>query len=313
MAVKTVADLAAVLSSDKQFIPGTHDTVFRNVNSLIGPIVPMRGYAAGENVKINVNVAANSSAEVYVEGQDAPARGQQTVVTASFAFKHFRVMIGETGHARRARGPASQGALDGVDPMYELNMAAEDLRDLMTTTFLSTSTYGIQGIINNASVAFGDQSRTTYATLISYLLDASSAALSTSLINKANWRSREAPYGARAQLWVASPLQCGIFAEIQSGKVAALSADNQPIPNSVLPVAMPDLTTSVFLGLSDVDRAWGYTSNEEGNLGGQSGSGLHVRYYGAQDDSDTVQLSTAGAIWCNQPQKQIKIHSLSTS
>lgn len=313
MSVKTVADLANVLSTDRQIIAGVHDTVFRNVDSLIGPIIPLKGYQAGTGVKILVNVSANASAEVYTEGQSAPSRGQQTVVKADFAFKAFRVFLGETGHARRAHGPAGQGFLEGVDPQYEITMASEDLRDLMTTTFLTAAIYGVPGIISDATYNFGDQSRSTYATLISYLLDANSAALSTALVNKASHRSHEAPYGAKVELWVASPLQCGAFAELQSGKVAALQANNEIIPTMILPVEMPDLATALLLGLTDVQRSWGYTSNEVGNLGGKPGSGFHVKYYGAQDDSDTIQLSTAGAIWCNKPNRQVKIHTLSTT
>jgi hypothetical protein len=319
MTVTLAADLANRISADHEFVAGVHDTVFRNTDSLIGRVIPLRGYQAGEQVEVRVITSANSSAEVYTEGASAPDRGKQTVIKTSFAFKHFRIMIGETGHARRKRGPNNEGLADGSSPDFELQFAMEDLRDLMTTTFMTAGqTYSIDGIIDDSGTNFGDQSRSTYTTLVSYKLAASSAGLSTSLLNKANWRSREAPYGAKIDFWLAAPLQVGLYAELVSGKLAVPTAggtqdiipDMFNIAGSMF-VPQPDLTTSIILGFTGIDRYWGYTSNERGNFAG-GGLGFHARLFGSQDDSDTMQISTAGAVWCTAPQKQARIEGLST-
>ncbi|MCP3973182.1 MAG: hypothetical protein GY720_01675 [bacterium] len=320
MGVLEVSDLSTRVKTDDEFVDEMmHDTVFRNVGALVGRIIPERGYQSGTYARIGAITAANGSVESYVEGQTPPSRGKQTTIATKFAYRAWRGLVGQTGHARRELGPGYEHVRGGD---IELVGCMMDIRDLMTTDFLSASTYGMQGIINNAGVNWGDSSRTTSATLISYLLNASSAAISTALLNKAKWRSREAPYGARVELWVASPLQSGLVAEVGSGKMALNDIGGSVanvIPGDVAAAEpwadMPDLTTSVVLGLSEVDSSWGYTSNEPGNVaGGRQGEAtFHARMYGSQDDSDTLQISTAGAIWCTQPQKQIKIYGLSTT
>jgi hypothetical protein len=315
MSAVQVADLADRVSVDEQYVGGLWDTVFRNEDSLIGRIIPLKGYKAGTYCRVNPITAANGSVETYVENQSAPARGKQTVITSKFAFKHFRGMIGETGHARRERGPSNQGLRDGSSPDFELEYVMKDIRDKMTTTFMTAGqTYSVDGIIDDDGTNYGDVSRATYTSLKSYKLSASSAAISTALINQANWRSREAPYGAKPELWFASPLQVGKLAEVLSGKVAPFNAAgglSDVIPERVGVIEVPDLTTSLIFAMTDVARTWGYTSNEVGNMAG-GGMGFHARYYGSQDDSDTLQISTAGAIWCTQPQRQIRIEGLST-
>ena len=319
MGVLEVTDLSTRVKTDDEFVDEMmHDTVFRNVDSFVGRIIPERGYAPGTYVRIGAITASNSSVESYTEGKSAPNRGKQTTIATKFAFRHWRGMIGQTGHARREAGP-SYSHVRGGD--LELEGVMTDIRDKMTTDFLTAETYGIRGIINNSTVNWGDSSRSTSATLISYILSASSAAISTALLNKAKWRSKEAPYGARVELWVASPLQGGLLAEVAAGKNVLNDqggATGNVLVNQVAAsepwATMPDLTTSIVLGLSEVDASWGYTSNEEGNVAGgrQGEASFHARMYGSQDDSDTLQISTAGAIWCKQPQKQIKISGLST-
>ncbi len=315
-----VSNLSTRVKTDAEFVDeNMHDTVFRNVGALAGRIIPERGYASGQYARIGAITAANGSVESYTENKTPPSRGKQTTIATKFEFRHWRGLIGQTGHARRVEGPGYEHVRGGD---LELVGCMLDIRDLMTTDFLSDEIYGMQGIINNASKNWGDSSRSTSATLISYLLNASSAAISTALLNKAKWRSKEAPYGARVELWVASPLQGGLVAEVAAGKLALNDAGGQTgnvIVNDVAAAepwaTMPDLTTSVVLGLSEVDAAWGYTSNEPGNVaGGRQGEAtFHAREFGSQDDSDTLQISTAGAIWCKQPQKQIKIYGLSTT
>jgi len=312
----TVAELAARLSTDAQYIPRAHDMVFYNSSALFGNIIPMRGLEGGSGVKITAVVAGNDSAEVYTEGQSLPARGNLTTIGVTFGYKHFRVVIGETGHARKAQ--LGGGLLHG-DPDLEVDGALKKLRDLITRTYLTDSvSYSILGIIDD-TVNYGDASRSTYTALKSYKLNASSAAISTTIMNKAYNRSRERPYGANVQLWVASPTQTGKYADVVSGKVAPTTAVGaELIPRSIevggnpwLPV--PDLLTSVVLGLTDIDESWGVKMHEDGNLGGGKGSGINVKYMGAQDDSDTIQLSTSLGIYCSQPQKQVKIYGLSTT
>lgn len=314
--VLVVADLAQRVKTDEEYVAGLHDTVFRN-DGLIGRVIPLRGTAPGTYVRINAITAANSSVESYQEGQAAPARGKQQTITTKFAFRSWRGMIGQTGHALREQG-AGATHIRGGD--IELEKLLADIRDKMTTDFLARAqTYSLDGIINNSSVNWGDSSRTTYTTLVSYLLAASSAGISTALLNKAKWRSKEAPYGARVGYWMSAPLQGGLVAEVAAGKLSLNDVGGSVgnvIVNEVAAsepwITMPDMLTSTIIGFTNLDTAWGYTNNEVGNMAAPGGGVFRTRLYGATDDSDTMQVSTAGAVWCTEPQAQIKITGLST-
>jgi hypothetical protein len=317
MGVLTAADYADRAKTDAEYVEDkVFDTVFRN-DALIGPVIPLRGNKAGEYVRINIYTAANASIESYQEGQSPPSRGKQTAVATKFAFRSWRGMIGETGHALRRRGANAEGIRGGDD---ELQMCMVDIRDKMTTDFLARAqTYSVDGIINDSTVNYGDISRSTYDTTVSYLLAASSAGISTSLLNKAKWRSKEAPYGARVMAWMSAPLQGGLVAEVAAGKLSLNDVGGSVgnvIVNEVAAsepwITMPDMLTSTIVGFTGLDEYWGYTNNEVGDMAGPNGGLFRTRLYGSQDDSDTLQVTTGGAAWCTQPQKQIKITGLST-
>ena len=318
MGAVTAADYDELVKTDEEFVDGLWDVVFRN-DALIGRVIPLRGDGWGKYKRVNLVTAANTSVQSYQEGQTAPSRGKQTYATAKFAYRSWRVMVGETGHALRNRGPNSEHLRGGPDT--EIRLAMRDLRDKMTTDFLAAGqTYSVDGIVNNATVNFGDLSRTTHAALLSYLLNASSATPSTALINKAKWFSKEAPYGSRIEVWLSSATIGGNLAEVASGKLALNDIGGgmaNIIPEDVAAaqniISVPDMLTSTMIGLSDVDNTWGYTNNEVGTMAGENGAVFRTRLYGSQDDSDTLQISTAGAVWSTQPQRQVKIYGLSTA
>ncbi|MHC4644325.1 MAG: hypothetical protein ACYTBJ_02400 [Planctomycetota bacterium] len=315
--VLVAADYADRAKTDQEYVEDkVFQTVFKN-DALIGPVIPLRGSKDGEYVRINFYYSANSSVEYYQEGQDAPNRGKQAAAATKFIYRSWRAMVGETGHALRRRGSNSAGIRGSDDEMVE---AMKDIRDKMTTDFLAASqTYSIDGIINDSTVNWGDVSRSTYDTTVSYLLAASSAGISTALLNKAKWRSKEAPYGARVEYWMSAPLQGGLVAEVAAGKLALNDVGGR-VGNVIVDdvaasepwITMPDMLTSTIVGFTGLDDYWGYTNNEQGDMAGPNGGMFRTRLYGAQDDSDTLQISTAGCVWCTQPQKQIKITGLST-
>lgn len=316
MGKKTASDLSSVLSTDKKLVSQMVSVVYDKTNSLIGRIIPMRGYKAGTQVTIKLNSAANSSAEVYTEGQSMPAVGQQTVITANFSFKHFRILIGETLHARRTRGPQGQGLLDGVPAEFELLGAVRDLRNLMTTTFTADAQiYSIDGIIDDDTTNFGDLDRSTYTSLKSYVKDASGAAVSTSLLNETKFMAQKSPYNADVELWLAEGNLLADIAELQSGKGAFPNINTSTTPSSVYAagreiVHLPGMATDTILGMTDVDGSWGYTTNEQGNMA-IDGSTLYYHALGPTDSSTSASIETAGTIWCTQPQRQVRLKGLS--
>jgi hypothetical protein len=315
--VLVAADYDDRAKTDAEYVEDkVFQTVFKN-DALVGPVIPLRGTKAGEYVRINFYYSANSSVEYYQEGQAAPNRGKQAASTTKFAFRSWRALLGETGHALRRRGGSAEGIRGGNDELVE---TMKDIRDKMTTDFLAASqTYSIDGIINDSTVNWGDVSRSTYDTTVSYLLAASSAGISTALLNKAKHRSKEDPYGAMVEYWMSAALQTGLVAEVGAGKISLNDIGGgiaNVIPSNVAAsepwITMPNMLTSTIIGFTGLDDYWGYTNNEVGTMAGPNGGMFRTRLYGSQDDSDTLQVTTAGCVWCTQPQRQIKITGLST-
>lgn len=290
------------------------DAVFRNSDFL--PLfrqVP----AMGSSHQIKVIVAANGSAQVFVEDQAVPAAGYQQVVTASASYKDIRVFYRITGHLKRQLGgtweqPFGNGAYGGgVD--IELQKAKEDLVDLCNTTFLDTGIYGIQGIID-ASTAYYDLSRTTYAALKSYE-KAGSAALSAALMDRLIHETYNAPYGGRIQLFLMPPAQARKLGAVVHGKLAmngrgdvgAMPLGELPAYANIPIVEIRDLTATELLGLSDLNTAW-YVAVHEAAPGG-----IDVLPYGVTADAQITQLCTSLALICTQPQHQGKLTTLGTT
>lgn len=289
------------------------DAVFRNSDFL--PLfrqVP----AMGSSHQIKVIVAANGSAQVFVEDQAVPAAGYQQVVTASPAYKDIRVFYRITGHLRRQVGATWDsaswpGAYGGVD--IELQKAKEDLVDLCNTTFLDSGIYGIQGIID-ATTNFYDLSRTTYAALKSYE-KAGSAALSAALMDRLIHETYNQPYGGRIQLLLMPPAQARKLAAVIHGKLAmGAPGDVGAAPLGSIPtyagipiVEIRDLTATELLGLSDLNTGW-YVAVHEPAPGG-----IDVLPYGVAADAKITQLCTSLALICTTPNHQGKLTTLGTT
>jgi len=309
-----VADISARLSADREQVNSAFVTaVFEYGTGIVG-LLSDWGYQAGQNAKLEIEVA-RGAAQVFTEGQSLPSPAEGTSVSASFAFKAFRSVIRESGHERRARGPNDEG-MRIQNPEYKMGVAIRGIRDLMAQTFDDAATYGVQGVISAGTYAFGDQSRTTYAALKSYELNASSAALSTALLNKFVTLSKDTPYGTNFDAIILSATQAHKLGELVSGKLAipAVGGQTDLIPTDFVvagaPVmVLPNLTSSVVLGLSGLMAGeWGFVWNIA------APGRFDVLDLGAAN-SDTplnLQVSSAGAMLCNYPQKQGKLYGLST-
>lgn len=311
-----VSDISNRLSNDAQFHGSAFMTaVFDYGVGIIGELTDW-GYMPGQNLKIELE-ADRDDAEVYTEGQALPAPLESTYINASFAYKHFRAVIRESGHERRARGPADQGTRI-ADPTRKQKRAVAAIAYLIATTFDDAAIYGLEGQISAGTYNFGDQSRTTYERLKAYELNASSAAISTALLNKFNYLAMEDPYGAMFDFVVTSTTQGHKWAELGSGKLALNTANGalNLMPTDLMlgaaPVyILPNLTTSIVLGMTGVKDGsgrWGYAWNEA-NPGR-----YHVLDLGAAN-SDTpmnLQISTALAMAHENPNQQAKLYGLST-
>lgn len=325
-----VSDIANRLSDDAAYAGGGFYTAVFSYGMGVVELLSDWGWQPGgpdqaAYVEIEVDLGA---AEVYSEGQAMATAIESTYREAQFAFKHFRGVVRETGHERRARGPNDEGARV-KDPERKVQRAIAAIKLLMATTFDDAAIYGIQGIISASTYNFGNQSRSTYTKLASYEVSADSAGISTALLNKCVYRGADSPYGAAPDLILASPTQIDKLAEVAAGKLYAPSMDVAGglhlIPTGMRAagaevVSMPNLTNSVCLFLTGARRRapgdsdtgnktnWGLVWNEP-NPGR-----FHVLDLGAGglDQPMNLQISTACAIVCNNPQQQVKLHTLST-
>jgi hypothetical protein len=308
----TVSDITNRLSDDAKHVSSVFRSVVFDYGSGVIDMLRDGGYYPGTSAKIEIE-ADLGSAETYTEGQNLPTPIESTYIIASFDYTHFRAVIRENGHERRARGPADQGTRIG-DPQRKMERAMFAIRDLMAQTFDGTSDGQIQGLIDS-STNFGGQSRSTYTKLKSYELSASSAAISTALLNKLYTLAQDTPYGAMPDLCLVSATQANKWAELVSGKLAMPDVSSGSLtPTGLMygsaPVSiLPNLTNSVVLLLTGARTGdWEFIWNEA-NPGR-----FHVLDLGAAnaDNPMNLQISTAGAMVCYTPNKQAKLTTLST-
>ena len=272
------------------------------------------GYQPEQYAKVEIESALDA-AEVYSEGQALPSPIESTYLNALFAFKHFRGVIRETGHERRARGDRDQG-MRVTDPERKMRRAIVSIRDVMAKTFDDAATYGLEGQVSAGTYAYGDQSRSTNTSLKAYELNASSAALSTALLGKFYHVGADTPYGCTGGLAITSSTQARRWAELGSGKLALANADgplNLVFTDLVLgtsPVAiLPNFATAIILHLTGVrEGQWKFYWNEP-NPGR-----FHFLDLGAanSDNPMNIQISTSGAMAHTNPNQQAKLYGLST-
>jgi len=302
------------------------DTVFKYADtfSLWPDLASREGVSSfgGSGYEIPLIVAGNTSAEVYTEDQVVPDAGYQQTILATASYKHLRVFTRITGHARRQAGATwdsdSAPWLRG-GTLVEAEKALQDLLSLWEQTFLGTAgskaTYALYGIVDDATTAFYDKSRSTYTTLASYVKDASSAAVSTSLLDTAIAALFDATYGGKAELLVMSPTQARKVAALVAGKIQTPTASDIAGGS---PWAMPDyagipvlvvrgLPNSVIYLLSQIDSVWGWANHEP------APGGIDILPYGVQSDAKITQYSMAGALICKNPRIQGVIESLGTT
>ena len=308
------ADLANRLNADAELANSAFLSVVTEYGMGVVDLMPDGGYAPGASVMLEIEVARDA-AESYSEGDPLPDPIESTYVRPKVDFVHFRGVIRESGHERRKRGLNDAG-LSIPDVDRKLRVAAEAIAYQIALYYDGTSADQIQGMIDSTT-NFLDTSRSTYTALASYELDGSSHAISTALLGKWLTVASDEPYNCIPDVVLASATQIRRIRELGSQLLALPSASGPMalVPTMVeaipgVPIVMvPNLTTSILLALSGVrSGSWRRVWNEP-NPGR-----YHVLDLGAANSDTTMnlQISTALAIVCDQPQKQAKLTALST-
>jgi len=327
------SDVFNRLSDDATYINGPsafHTAVFSYGMGVV-ELVDDWGYKAkGPDEKLHLEIEADlDAAEVYIEGQAMPAPIESTDLEVAFTPKAFRGVVRESGHERRARGSLDQGARF-PDAQRKVKRAIAAIKNKIAKTLDDAATYGMQGQVSQTT-NYGDQSRTTYSKFKPYKLDASSADVSTALLNKWWALGMDDPYGANPDVVLISATQFQKIAELGSGKLSV--PDAQPIGGfNLVPTAlrvgtapvmvMPNISTSTLFGLTGAtaraqglsqdantgSRTWGITWHEE-NPGR-----FAVLDLGA-NNTDTpmnIQISTDLTLAHTNPNEQTYLTGLST-
>ena len=310
------ADLANRINEDAELANSQFLTVVGEYGMGCVELMNDIGYRPGAALKLEVEVDRDA-AEQYDENDQLPDPLESDYGRPEWAYKDFRAVVRESGRERRERGLGDAG-LSIPDPDRKLQVAARAIAYQIAVYFDGTSDGQIQGLIDS-STAFGGLSRTTYSKLASYEVSASNASVSIALISKLLTMMRDDPYFGMPEVVLASATQLNVMKGSVAGGKLELDFTRGPAtltPSGIdaepgVPVMMlPNLTNTVLLALSGVsDGSWIMAWNEP-NPGR-----YHVLDLGA-GESDTplrLQLSTALAIGCKQPQRQGKMTTLSTS
>lgn len=166
MAIGSTTNYGDDVGIARVYQPSFENIVFTN-NDLLGASIngsalfPRVGPFGGTHYRKKVRVTANSSAALYSEGDGAPAAVASTYANGVWPYAYFWASIRITGHTRDAvRGAGSPEGLNVIDE--EMIVAMEMIRDLMNTTFMSDTTYGLELAVDSAGT-YANISRTTYA------------------------------------------------------------------------------------------------------------------------------------------------------
>jgi hypothetical protein len=318
MAGATITTHSTIVRPSQGLAGEISDAVFRN-SDLLSLFRVVDEW--GASYKFNLIVAGNDSVATYSEGDADPAAGYQQVVTATAAFKHFRIFTRMTGHLRRQLGATWDMGVSGPGSYapndFEAAKAKEDMVDLISTTFGGTKAiYSIPGIIDDATTNFYDLSRSTYSLLVSKVVAGGSAAVTVALLNSMLFGGHDAPYGApKFDLILCSPTQGRKIANLISGSVSMPSAGDlgggspQSMPpfGGVRIALLRDLVATEIFALSGMNTSWMYVNNEP------APGRVDELPYGVQTDAKVMQYSTAGCLVCKEPSKQAKIEALGTT
>ncbi len=278
------------------------DGVFRNnaIYDIFGE--PQGPYTPDKTIRWHVASAANGSVEVFTEDQAQPAPGAQTYIDANLGYTYFRGMLRITGHLQDVmrNGGAWEPIVD-----REFTLLIEDIRDLVTTTFLGATQGGIQAAVD---------STTTYAgvTRGSQTAFESTETATNDVLGYDNMMThyvtmRDASIGAMPDMILMSWTQAKKYHAI-TGQPAVKNQVGTDVAtgftgmefNTVPILAVPDLTNTIAMWLTRA--SWAMHSYRS----------FEVKDMAPAGDSDVFQISTAPQIVCFDPKMQGKQTGLTT-
>lgn len=275
--------------------PGFIDAVYTN-NDLLKLFPAPTAHQGGRYIDWIVRKAGNTSVEVFTEGANQPAAGNQSWVLAYVSPTYFRAMVQISGHARDAMKSAY---LDGLDA--EMVLAQEDIRDLMNTSFMG-GTYGLELAVDagstyagiaRGSAAYWESTETAHSAALSY----------TGLIDLYE-TIRNNDKGGQPGLIVGPHNQLTNFYNLGGQPGLKVIDPTDPAKgyssqsfNGVPFVGIGDMTDTVIAMLDMRPGQWATKIVRP----------FEVKTMAPSGDSDIYQISTAAALVCFNPAKHGKL------
>ena len=262
---------------------------------------PKKRAVGGNNCNWLVRRGANTSTEVFVEGDAQPGADSQHYSAPAVPWTYVRAMAQITGHAIDAMGSNRVG-IDVVDS--EILGAADDINDLMATSFLG-STYGLELAVDSTST-FGGIARGS-ATWWESLETAVNDALSGTDLEDMIESLRDNDRGSDVQAFLMPWNQVTRYGRIASTPYVASGPPNDKGAHlsgqtfSGIPIlGIGDMTDTVIMGL-DI----GTTRKPKFQI--KSVRPMQVKEMAPSGDSDVMQISSGAAFVCFDPLRQGKL------
>jgi len=248
-----------------QALSGVQESLFKNDEVLgnFGTPIPFTG---GSTINIKHHYSGNASVSTYSEGDALGAAGSQSYITAQWPAAYYRAQIQITGHAEDQLRNGNMGAVFYDQIALEFTMAAEDLRDRVSTDCLGTgltAPIGIQGIVDSAGTIAG-LNKSTYSWFQSYETAGATTTVAIADLDGAAQNSSDADYAAQVdQIWTSwkqkNKLK-GIMGQVGASGNSYLQSPAGPLNTAGITSDMfygnipikpiRDLTNSIFLGLT---------------------------------------------------------------
>lgn len=312
--VTAAASIADALVTQAE--PGVVESLFKNdeVLSNFGTPVPFTG---GSTVNIKHHYAGNASVSTYSEGDALGTAGSQSYITAQWGAAYYRAQIQFTGHAQDQL--LNGGPTSSFYPQLELEftMAAEDLRDKLSTDCLGTgltAPVGIQGICDSAGTIAG-LNRSTYSWFQAYEAPGGTTTVAITDLDGAMQNSSDADYAANvSEIWTSWKQVNKLKGIIGNPGTANNSIRMDPsapgmqlntgsITNglrygdlTIKPIR--DLTNSIFLGITMSTMFIGMMRDWK------------VDALAKTDDSSKFLITGAFGLGCRNPKKNWKVTTL---
>ena len=247
----------------------------------------------------------NTSVEIFTEGQVQPTPNQQDYSAASVAFSYYRAMVQLTGHAVDAMG-SSQIPIDAVSS--ELDGAAQDVSELMNTTFLGATNSGLEVAVDSTTTYAGiARGAATYWESVETSVG---GALTITALEDMLETLLDNDVGARPQALLAPFNQLTNYARLTGTPYMQNGPPNDKGQQLVAPqfAGMPLLGVGNFSNTVIAMLDLGTTQRPKFRV--PVIRPMQVKTMAPNGDSDVYQVSTGAAFICTDPMRQGKLVSV---